>query len=391
MPELIDCNDDFFADNDLSFFDDEKYTILPGFCDVHVHFREPGFFYKETIETGSKAAARGGYTAVCTMPNLNPVCDSVDSLKMQTDIIEKDGVIAIYPYCAITKGSKGQELVDFDALAQKVVAFSDDGKGVQRDDIMEQAMLLAKKHNKIIVAHCEDESLLHGGYVHLGDYCKAHNHKGICSESEFLQVQRDLELVKKTGCAYHVCHVSAKESVEAIRQAKAQGLDVTCETAPHYLLLDDSDLQEHGSFKMNPPLRSKQDKLALIQGVLDGTIDMIACDHAPHSEQEKSKGLKNSLFGIVGIETTFQLLYTYFVKTNGITLEKLLELIAINPRKRFNIPYGGFSVWNLNETTKICSKDFLSKGKSTPFENYQVKSKNYLTVYNGKIIYKHQI
>ena len=372
----------------VSVFNSPEYIIFPGFCDVHVHFREPGFSYKETIESGSLAGAHGGYTAVCTMPNLNPVPDSFGNLKQQLDLIEKDSKINVYPYASITVSQKGEKLSDMKAMAEKCIAFSDDGRGVQSEDLMRQAMLEAKALGKMIVAHCEDNSLLFGGYIHDGEYAKAHNHKGICSESEWKPIERDLKLVEETGCKYHVCHISTKESVELIRQAKAKGLDVTCETGPHYLILDDSDLKEDGCYKMNPPLRSKEDKLALIEGIKDGTIDMIATDHAPHSEEEKSKGLAGSAFGIVGLETAFQLMYTNFVKTGEITLEKLIELMTINPRKRFGIPLNtDYTVWDLDKEYKIKAKDFLSKGKAMPFEDMTVNGKCVLTVCNGKVVY----
>ncbi len=373
----------------LSVFNSSEYVIFPGFCDVHVHFREPGFSYKETIETGCKASARGGYTAVCTMPNLNPVPDSFENLKKQTDIIKASATINVYPYASITVGQKGEELSDFSSMAKESIAFSDDGKGVQSAELMKKAMLEAKALGKMIVAHCEDNSLLYGGYIHDGEYCKEHGHKGICSESEWKPIERDLKLVEETGCSYHVCHISTKESVDLIRKAKAKGLDVTCETGPHYLVLDDKDLEESGSFKMNPPLRSEEDRLALIEGIKDGTIDMIATDHAPHSAEEKSKGLQGSAFGIVGIETAFQIMYTNFVKTGIITLEKLIDLMAINPRKRFNIPLGtDYTIWSLEASTVIKSEDFLSKGKATPFENTPVNSECMLTVCDGKVVYR---
>ena len=377
------------ADDTIAVFNSDRYIILPGFCDVHVHFREPGFSYKETIETGCKASARGGYTAVCTMPNLDPVPDCAEHLKLQTDLIKADACINVYPYASITVGQKGEELSDMDALAENAFAFSDDGKGVQSDDMMRQAMLKAKSLGKMIVAHCEDNSLLYGGYIHDGIYAKEHGHKGICSESEWKPIARDIELVKETGCSYHVCHISTKESVDIIRKAKAEGVDITCETGPHYLVLDENDLEESGSFKMNPPLRSEEDRLALIEGIKDGTIDMIATDHAPHSKEEKSKGLQGSAFGIVGIETAFQVMYTNLVKTGIITLEKLVELMAINPRKRFNIPLGvDYTVWDLDKSVTINSADFLSKGKATPFEGVPVQSECVLTVCNGKVVYK---
>ncbi|MCQ2441139.1 MAG: dihydroorotase [Clostridia bacterium] len=366
-----------------------KYVILPGFCDVHVHFREPGFIYKESILTGCEAAAHGGYTCVCTMPNLKPVPDSLDSLKVQTDIIKKDATISVYPYGAITKGEFGKELSDMEDMADSVIAFSDDGKGVQSDELMREAMIKAKSLGKIIVAHCEDNSLLFGGYIHDGVYAKSHGHKGICSESEWKPIKRDIELARQTGCAYHVCHISCKESIELIRKAKADGVDITCETAPHYLTLDENCLLEDGRFKMNPPLRSKEDRLALIEGIKDGTIDMIATDHAPHSAEEKSKGLKGSAFGIVGLETAFPVLYTKLVRTGIITLEKLVELLAVNPRKRFNIKFDkSFSVWNLEEETVVDTSKFLSKGRATPFEGEKLYSKCYLTVYDGKAVFR---
>ncbi len=370
-------------------FNNSNFTILPGFCDVHVHFREPGFSYKETILTGSKCSARGGYTSVCTMPNLNPVPDSFDNLKLQLDLIERDAVISVYPYASITVGQRGEELSDMDAMAPYVIAFSDDGRGVQSDDMMLLAMQKAKSLNKMIVAHCEVNSLLHGGYIHDGQYAKDHGHRGICSESEYAQIARDIELVQKTGCPYHVCHISTKESVELIRDAKHRGIDITCETGPHYLVLDDSDLQEDGKFKMNPPLRSKEDKEALINGLLDGTIDMIATDHAPHSAKEKSKGLENSAFGIVGLETAFSVVYTHLVKENIITLEKAVELLSYNPRKRFGIPLNGdFTVWDLNEQYIVNPDEFVSMGKATPFEGQSLFGKCIATIHNDKIVYK---
>ena len=372
----------------LSGFDSSEYVVFPGFCDVHVHFREPGFSYKETIATGSRAAARGGYTAVCTMPNLNPVPDSVENLEIQRRIIEETACIHVYPYGAITVGEQGGVLSDLESMAPGVVGFSDDGRGVQSDDMMRQAMLRAKVLGKPIVAHCEVNSLLRGGYIHDGDYAKSHGHRGICSESEWGQIARDLQLVKETGCAYHVCHVSAKESVSLIRKAKAEGLDVTCETGPHYLVMDDSALQEDGRFKMNPPLRGKEDREALIQGILDGTIDMIATDHAPHSAEEKSRGLEKSAFGIVGIETAFPILYTCLVKPGILSLNKLLELLCVNPRRRFGLPLGtDYSIWDLNAAYPIDPEDFLSKGRATPFAGWQVNGKCIATVCDGKLAY----
>ena len=366
----------------------DNIAIFPGFCDVHVHFREPGFSYKETIATGSAAAARGGYTAVCTMPNLNPTPDNPENLKIQTDIIKKDARIAVFPYGTITKGQAGEELSDMDGMKDDVIGFSDDGKGVQTDELMLKAMKKAHSLGKIIVAHCEDNSLLRGGYIHDGEYAKEHGHRGICSESEFGQIARDLELVKKVGCKYHVCHVSAKESVEVIRKAKASGIDVTCETAPHYLTMTDLDIMEHGRFKMNPPIRSKEDRDALIEGIKDGTVDMIATDHAPHSAEEKSKGLEKSNMGVVGIETSFAVMYTYLVKPGIITLEELVEIMSVKPRERFEIESDvGFTVFDLGEEYKINPDEFLSMGKSTPFDGAQVFGKCLVTVYDGKIAY----
>ena len=368
---------------------DEKYTLLPGFCDVHVHLREPGFSYKETIKTGSIAAARGGYTAVCAMPNVKPVCDDLEHLRLQQEIIARDACIAVYPYAAITLEQAGERLADLEALAPHVIAFSDDGHGVQSEDRMREAMTRAKALGKLIVAHCEDNSLLRGGYIHDGSYAARNGHRGICSESEWRQIERDLKLCEETGCAYHVCHISTKESVALIREAKKSGIDVTCETAPHYLLLDENDLQEDGRFKMNPPLRAPEDRAALREGLIDGTIDMIATDHAPHSAEEKSRGLAGSAFGIVGIETAFPLLYTELVKTGFLSMEKLLELLVYNPRRRFHIPLGeDFSLWDLEESYPIDPKDFLSKGKASPFTGREVYGKCLLTVYGGNVVYK---
>ena len=370
-------------------------VIFPGFVDVHVHFREPGFSYKETMETGSKAAARGGYTAVCTMPNLKPVPDSVEHLKEQLDIINKDAVIKVYPYGSITVGQLGEEMSDLEGMAKDVIAFSDDGRGVQSEEMMKEAMLRSKALGKMIVAHCEDNSLLRGGYIHDGEYARAHNHKGICSESEYGPIIRDIKLVEETGCSYHVCHVSAKESIDAIRQAKKRGVDITCETGPHYLVLDDSNLQEDGRFKMNPPLRDKSDRQALIEGILDGTVDVIATDHAPHSEEEKSKGLAGSAMGITGIETAFSILYTKLVKPGVITLGRLVELLNTNARKRFGIgseikvgESADLTVFDLDCEYTINPEEFISKGKATPFKGEKVFGKCRLTMCNGTIVWQ---
>jgi len=370
-------------------FFDSSYVVFPGFCDVHVHFREPGFSYKETIRTGSMASAAGGYTAVCTMPNLNPVPDSRDNLALQLQLIEQQAVIHVYPYGAITVGQQGQTLAALEDMAEDVIGFSDDGRGVQSDDMMRQAMQRAKKLGKLIVAHCEVNSLLRGGYIHDGAYAAAHGHKGICSASEYEQIARDLKLVEETGCAYHVCHISTKESVELIRQAKAKGLNVTCETGPHYLVMDDTYLQEDGRFKMNPPLRSPEDRQALVAGIVDGTIDMIATDHAPHSAEEKSKGLAGSAFGIVGIETAFPVLYTHLVEKGIISLEKLIELLAINPRMRFGIPMGQeYTLWDLDRKVTVDPERFLSKGKATPFAGWKLKGECIMTICDGNVVYK---
>jgi len=377
----------------LSLEDISKFNnciVIPGLFDVHVHLREPGFSYKETIKSGSAACAHGGYTAVCSMPNLNPVPDSREHLKKQLDIIERDASIAVYPYGSITKGELGEELSDMEEMASDVIAFTDDGRGVQSRKMMKAAMIKAKSLGKMIVAHCEDNSLLFGGYIHKGKYAEEHGHRGICSESEWKQIERDLELVRETGCSYHVCHISTKESVELIRRAKADGLDVSCETCPHYLVLCDSDLKEDGRFKMNPPLRSAEDRAALIEGIKDGTIDMIVTDHAPHSAEEKSRGLEKSAMGVVGIETAFAVIYTYLVKPGIITLEKAIELMAINPRARFNVPLlaGEFAVVALDEAYTVDPDEFLSMGRSTPFEGHKLYGKIKMTVVGGKTVWK---
>ena len=388
-----------FVNTDIAFSDCPHFSeiaevsaplfVFPGFCDVHVHFREPGFSYKETVASGCAAAAHGGYTAVCTMPNLNPVPDSVENLALQKNIIERDATIHVYPYAAITVAEKGETLSDMNGLCADAFSFSDDGRGVQSRELMREAMIRAKELGKIIVAHCEDNSLLHGGYIHDGAYAAANGHKGICSESEYGPIARDIELVRETGCPYHVCHNSTKESVELIRKAKAEGLPVTCETAPHYLVMDDGDIREEGRFKMNPPLRSAEDRKALIDGICDGTIDMIATDHAPHSAEEKGKGLAGSAFGIVGLETAFPVMYTHLVKTGIITLEKLIDLMALAPRKRFSLPLGeSFTVWDLSAKQTVDPNEFLSLGRATPFEGWELYGRCVMTVCDGKIVYK---
>ncbi len=370
-------------------YNSPKYAVLPSFCDVHVHLREPGFSYKETVESGTKAAARGGYTAVCSMPNLNPVPDSVEHMQTQLDMINAGAKCAVYPYAAITVGQNGKELSDMEGLAPLCVGFSDDGRGVQSEEMMKNAMLRAKALNKPIVAHCEDNALLFGGYIHLGAYAKARGHKGICSESEYGPIKRDIELVKQTGVSYHVCHVSAKESVEAIKKAKAEGVDITCETAPHYLVMDDSDLKEEGRFKMNPPLRGKEDRLALLEGLIDGTVDMIATDHAPHSAEEKAKGLEKSAFGIVGLETAFAVIYTHLIKTGKVSMERVIDALAIRPRERFGIPYdGGVTVFDLEEEFTVNPEEFLSKGRATPFQGEKLFGVCECTYLGNEEIYK---
>ena len=379
----------FLADGGLSPVISKRYIIVPGLCDVHVHFREPGFSYKETIASGSAAAAHGGYTAVCTMPNLDPVPDSAEHLQVQLDAIKRGAAIKVLPYGAITVGEKGERLADMEAMSDKVCAFSDDGKGVQNDGMMREAMAKAKRLGKIIAAHCEDNSLLFGGYIHDGEYARMHGHRGISSASEYKQIERDLRLAEETGCAYHVCHISTKESVELIRQAKARGVNVTCETAPHYLVLCDEDMQEDGRFKMNPPLRSREDKKALIEGIKDGTIDMIATDHAPHSAEEKGRGLEKSLMGVVGLETAFPVLYTELVMKNIITLDRLVELMSFKPKERFGIDTNNdFAVFDISEAYKIDPEDFLSMGRATPFAGREVFGRCLLTVHNGKVVYK---
>ena len=379
----------FLADGGLSPVISKKYIIVPGLCDVHVHFREPGFSYKETIASGSAAAAHGGYTAVCSMPNLDPVPDSAEHLQVQLDAIKRGAAIKVLPYGAITVGEKGERLADMEAISDKVCAFSDDGRGVQNDEMMREAMTAAKRLGKIIAAHCEDNALLLGGYIHDGEYARMHGHRGISSASEYKQIERDLRLAEETGCAYHVCHISTKESVELIRQAKARGVDVTCETAPHYLVLCDEDMQEDGRFKMNPPLRSREDKQALIEGIKDGTIDMIATDHAPHSAEEKERGLEKSLMGIVGLETAFPVLYTELVMKNIITLDRLVELMSFKPKKRFGIDTeNDFAVFDISEAYKIDPENFLSMGRATPFAGREVFGRCLLTVHNEKVVYK---
>ena len=368
-----------------------SFTVFPGFCDVHVHFREPGFSYKETIRTGSLAAARGGYTAVCAMPNLSPVPDGPAHLEEELALIRRDAAVRVLPYGALTLGEKGEHLADLEGMAPMAVAFSDDGKGVQSESLMRAAMEAAKRLGKLIAAHCEDESLLRGGYIHDGAYARAHGHRGIPSESEWGPIARDLRLAKETGCAYHVCHVSTKESVALIRKAKREGVDVTCETAPHYLLLTDADLREEGRFKMNPPLREAADRDALLEGLLDGTVDMIATDHAPHTAEEKARGLEKSPFGIVGLETAFPLLYTKLVRPGILSLDRLIDALALRPRQRFGIPLeGDCTIWDLEAPVTVDPAEFLSMGKATPFEGERLLGRCMLTVSAGKTAYSYR-
>ena len=374
-----------------------KYFLIPGFVDVHTHLRQPGFSYKETIKTGTMAGARAGYNVLCTMPNLNPAPDCMENLQKQIDIIKRDAVIDVLPFGTITKGRLGTgEIIDFKSIADDVIGFSDDGTGVQDDDLMLNAMKECAEIDKIISAHCEVNNLLRGGYIHDGEYARLHNHKGICSESEWVQIERDVKLAEQTVCRYHVCHISTKESVDIIRKAKARGVKITCETGPHYLTMCDMDLQEDGRFKMNPPLRSAEDRQALIEGVLDGTIDVIATDHAPHSTEEKSKGLQKSAMGVVGLETAFAVLNTKLVKTGIITLEKLVEMMSVKPREIFGIEGGKIAV---GEPANLCLLDadrcwtvkpeeFVTMGRATPFENWELQGENLMTILRGEIVYE---
>ena len=382
----------------IPVFEFHNCYLLPGLTDVHVHLRDPGFSFKETMRTGTQAAARGGYTTVCPMPNLNPVPDSVAHLEEELRRIRDDAVIRVLPYAAITVGEKGETLADLEGMAQDAFAFSDDGKGVQSDEMMKNAMLRAKALGKVIVAHCEDETLLHGGYIHDGAWARAHGHRGICSASEWKQVERDVRLAAETGCAYHVCHVSTKESVQIIRQAKARGVNVTCETAPHYLLLTEDDLQEDGRFKMNPPIREAADRDALIAGLLDGTVDMIATDHAPHTAEEKSRGLEKSLMGVVGLECSLPVLYTGLVKTGIVPMETLVDRMTLSPAKRFGLESGigigkpaDLCVFDPNEAWTIDPKDFASMGRATPFAGWKVSGKVKMTIYNGEIVFQDNV
>lgn len=385
---------------DLSFpaariIDLHNAAVFPGFVDVHVHLREPGFSYKETIRTGTLAAAHGGFAHVCSMPNLSPVPDSRETLEAQLATIRRSAAVHVHPYGAITRGEQGEALADLAAMAPDAAGFSDDGRGVQSEAMMHAAMAEARRLGKIVAAHCEDNSLLRGGYIHDGAYARAHGHRGICSESEWGQIQRDLGLAEKTGCAYHVCHISTAESAELIRRAKADGLDITCETGPHYLLLSDADLQEDGRFKMNPPLRGEADRRALIDALLDGTIDMIATDHAPHSAEEKSRGLEGSAFGITGLETAFPVLWTGLVEPGIISRERLVELMSTAPARRFGIESGietgrsaSFAVFDTETAYTIDPAAFVSKGKATPFAGREVRGRCVLNILRGREVWR---
>ncbi len=380
----------------IPVFNFNNCFVVPGLVDVHVHLREPGFSFKETIATGTAAAARGGYTAVCAMPNLNPVPDSPAHLNVELEAIRRDARVRVYPYAALTVGEKGEKIADIFGTAADAIAYSDDGRGVQSEALMLKCMSAVAGMGKILAAHCEVDELLHGGYIHDGEYARAHGHRGICSESEWREVERDLRLARETGCKFHVCHVSTKESVELIREAKRLGVDVTAETAPHYLLLTDADLQEDGRFKMNPPLRGEADRAALIEGLLDGTIDMIATDHAPHTPEEKSRGLEKSPMGVVGLECAFPVLYTGLVKKGVITLEKLIELMSTAPARRFGIPGGSIevgkpadlAVFDTDAQYTIDPQQFASMGRATPFEGWQVEGKCLMTVCAGRTVWK---
>lgn len=378
-----------------SVYNFKNCIVVPGLADVHVHLREPGFSYKETVASGTRAAARSGYAALCAMPNLSPVPEDAATLAQELEIIRRDAVIDVLPYGAITRGQRGEQLADMAAMSPNVCGFSDDGRGVQPRELMRAAILEAKRLGKPIAAHCEDNSLLRGGYIHDGEYAKAHGHRGICSESEWGPIARDIELLRETGCAYHVCHISTAESAALIRSAKAEGLDITCETAPHYLLLSDSDLQEDGRFKMNPPLRSERDRLALIEALRDGTIDILATDHAPHSAEEKSRGLAGSAFGITGLETAFPLLWTGLVEPGIITRERLVELMSTAPARRFGIESGielggpaTFAVFETETTYRIDPERFASKGRATPFAGREVRGRCVLNIVRGREVWR---
>lgn len=394
---IVSIGDRISCPADAVSIDLHKAVLFPGFVDVHVHLREPGFSYKETIRTGTLAAAHGGFAHVAAMPNLDPVPDCAAALAVQRAIIEKDALVHVHPYGAVSVGEKGERLADLEGLAPGVIAFSDDGRGVQSESLMREAMMQCRRLGKILAAHCEDNSLLHGGYIHDGAYARAHGHRGICSESEWGPIARDLRLAEQTGCAYHVCHVSTKESVALIRAAKRRGVDVTCETAPHYLTFTDEDLQEDGRFKMNPPLRAREDRDALIEGLLDGTIDMLVTDHAPHSREEKARGLEKSAMGVVGLETSFAASYTALVQTGILPLEKLVDLMHGAPMRRFGCGTelaegqpADLTAFDLTKTYTVDPETFLTMGRSTPFAGRALTGVCKLTMIGGELVWKEE-
>lgn len=392
---IAEIGNDIAAKDGDEVIDCHSLTIMSGLVDLHVHLREPGFSAKETIATGTMAAAAGGFTTVCPMPNLSPAPDSVENLEKELELIRRDAKVKVIPYATITRKRYGRELVDFDSMKASVAGFSDDGSGVQSEEVMRQAMQEAARTNSIIAAHCEINTLLRKGYIHDGEYARLHNHRGICSESEWGQIERDIELAREAGCRYHVCHISTKESVELIRQAKAEGVKITCETAPHYLTMCDMDLQEDGRFKMNPPIRSAEDRDALIAGVQDGTIDVIATDHAPHTAEEKSRGLEFSAMGVVGLETSFAVIYTKLVKAGIISLEKAVEIMSAAPRRIFGIGGGlavgeraDIAIFDLNEKWSVNPAEFKTMGRATPFEGWQLQGRCRMTLVDGEVVYK---
>jgi len=394
---IVSIGDRISCPADAVSIDLHKAVLFPGFVDVHVHLREPGFSYKETIRTGTLAAAHGGFAHVAAMPNLDPVPDCAAALAVQRAIIEKDALVHVHPYGAISVGEKGERLADLEGLAPGVIAFSDDGRGVQSESLMREAMMQCRRLGKILAAHCEDNSLLHGGYIHDGAYARAHGHRGICSESEWGPIARDLKLAEQTGCAYHVCHVSTKESVALIRAAKRRGVDVTCETAPHYLTFTDEDLQEDGRFKMNPPLRAREDRDALIEGLLDGTIDMLVTDHAPHSREEKARGLEKSAMGVVGLETSFAASYTALVQTGILPLGKLVDLMHGAPMRRFGCGTelaegqpADLTAFDLTKTYTVDPEMFLTMGRATPFAGRALTGVCKLTMIGGEPVWKEE-
>ena len=394
---IVSIGDRISCHADAVSIDLHKAVLFPGFVDVHVHLREPGFSYKETIRTGTLAAAHGGFAHVAAMPNLDPVPDCAAALAVQRAIIEKDALVHVHPYGAVSVGEKGERLADLDGLAPGVIAFSDDGRGVQSVSLMREAMMQCRRLGKILAAHCEDNSLLHGGYIHDGAYARAHGHRGICSESEWGPIARDLRLAEETGCAYHVCHVSTKESVALIRAAKRRGVDVTCETAPHYLTFTDEDLQEDGRFKMNPPLRAREDRDALIEGLLDGTIDMLVTDHAPHSREEKARGLEKSAMGVVGLETSFAASYTALVQTGILPLGKLVDLMHGAPMRRFGCGTelaegqpADLTAFDLTKTYTVDPETFLTMGRATPFAGRALTGVCKLTMIGGEPVWKEE-